>query len=43
MIGHSELNALSLGKRELEELEAFLHTLAAPLATSGEWLEPPPH
>lgn len=42
MIGHSELTPLSLGKRELEELEAFLRTLAAPLATSGEWLEPPP-
>ena len=42
MIGHSELAPLKLNSRELQQLEAFLLTLDAPLATAGEWLRPPP-
>lgn len=41
MIGHSELAPLKLSNRELQELEAFLHTLDAPLKTAVEWLQPP--
>jgi len=40
MIGHSELVPLNLGG-EVHELEDFLATLAAPLATPAEWLRPP--
>lgn len=41
MIGHNEAEPLGLGRRELRQLEAFLHTLSAPLATPQEWLAPP--
>ncbi|MDH3546230.1 MAG: hypothetical protein OEN22_03985 [Gammaproteobacteria bacterium] len=41
MIGHSELAPLKLSHRELQDLEAFLHTLDAPLKTAVEWLQPP--
>ena len=41
MIGHSELNPLGLGERELVDLEAFLATLDAPLATDPAWLQAP--
>lgn len=41
MIGHNESKPLQLGRRELRELEAFLETLAAPLATAEKWLVPP--
>ncbi|MDH3336327.1 MAG: cytochrome-c peroxidase [Gammaproteobacteria bacterium] len=41
MIGHSEAKPLQLNKRELRQLEAFLETLAAPLATAEKWLAPP--
>ena len=41
MIGHNEAKPLGLGKRELRQLEAFLNTLAAPLATADVWLGPP--
>lgn len=41
MIGHNEVNPLELSGRELRQLESFLGTLAAPLATPQQWLEPP--
>ena len=41
MIGHSETKPLKLSRRELKQLADFLKTLAAPLATPTEWLEPP--
>lgn len=42
MIGHNEAEVpLGLNGRELRQLEAFLHTLAAPLATPPEWLSAP--
>ena len=41
MIGHNETMPLKLSQRELKQLEAFLKTLTAPLATSAEWLKPP--
>jgi cytochrome c peroxidase len=41
MIGHNEAEALQLSTRELHQLEAFLGTLDAPLATSDNWLAPP--
>lgn len=41
MIGHNEAKPLDLSDRELQQLEAFLNTLAAPLATAGKWLSPP--
>jgi len=41
MIGHNEAKPLGLNKRELRQLEAFLNTLAAPLATADVWLGPP--
>jgi cytochrome c peroxidase len=31
MIGHNEAKPLGLGKRELQQIEAFLNTLAAPV------------
>ncbi len=40
MIGHNETTPLRLSRRELRQLEDFLKTLAAPLATPTEWLEP---
>ncbi|MGA8202877.1 MAG: hypothetical protein WB812_00070, partial [Woeseiaceae bacterium] len=42
MIGHNEAKPLGLSSRQLRELEAFLETLDAPLATPAEWLAPPP-
>jgi len=39
MIGHNEAKPLDLIDRELQELEAFLATLAAPLATDSKWLQ----
>jgi cytochrome c peroxidase len=42
MIGHNEAKPLGLSSRQLRELEAFLKTLDAPLATPAEWLAPPP-
>jgi len=41
MIGHNESKPLGLSSRELRQLEAFLNTLAAPLATADKWLSPP--
>ena len=41
MIGHNETRPLELNRRELKQLEDFLKTLSAPLATPVEWLEPP--
>lgn len=41
MIGHNEAKPLGLSTTELRQLEAFLETLAAPLATAPEWLQPP--
>jgi cytochrome c peroxidase len=42
MIGHNEAKPLGLSSRQLGQLEAFLETLDAPLATPAEWLSPPP-
>lgn len=42
MIGHNEAeDKLYLSRRERKQLEAFLNTLAAPLATAEEWLRLP--
>jgi cytochrome c peroxidase len=41
MIGHNESKPLGLSRRQLAQLEAFLRTLAAPLATAAQWLEAP--
>ncbi len=42
MIGHNEAeDKLYLSRRERKQLEAFLNTLAAPLATAEKWLELP--
>jgi cytochrome c peroxidase len=42
MIGHNEAEEkLNLGRRELKQLEAFLETLDAPLATPDKWLRAP--
>ena len=41
MIGHNEAKPLSLSRRERAQLEAFLATLDAPLATALQWLSPP--
>jgi cytochrome c peroxidase len=41
MIGHNESKPLGLSEVELGQLEAFLNTLAAPVATSDSWLKPP--
>ena len=41
MIGHNEAKPLELSDRELRQLEAFLNTLAAPLATADRWLSSP--
>lgn len=42
MIGHNEAKPLGFSSRELGQLETFLETLDAPLATPAEWLSPPP-
>ena len=36
MIGHNEAKPLGLGERELQQLEAFLNTLAAPVAIASD-------
>ena len=41
MIGHNETEPLNLSRRELKQLESFLESLAAPIATPPEWLEAP--
>jgi len=41
MIGHNEAKPLKLNRRESMQLENFLKTLAAPLATPAEWLGAP--
>ena len=41
MIGHNEAKPLGLSRTELRQLEAFLETLAAPLATPEDLLGPP--
>jgi len=42
LIGHNEAEPLGLSTAELRQLEAFLRTLDAPLATAPEWLMAPP-
>jgi cytochrome c peroxidase len=39
MIGHNEAKPLGLSSRELQQLETFLNTLSAPLATDAKWLQ----
>ena len=41
MIGHNEAKPLKLRNSELRQLEAFLNTLSAPLATDDQWLRAP--
>jgi cytochrome c peroxidase len=41
MIGHNEAKPLKLRNRDLQQLEAFLLTLAAPLSSDEKWLNPP--
>jgi cytochrome c peroxidase len=41
MIGHNEAKPLGLSDRELQQIEAFLETLAAPLAAESKWLSAP--
>ncbi|MDY6984016.1 MAG: cytochrome c peroxidase, partial [Pseudomonadota bacterium] len=41
LIGHSEAEPLGLSRRELQQLEAFLLTLDAPLASDPVWLAAP--
>lgn len=41
MIGHNEAKELKLSGWELRNLEAFLHTLAAPVSADPLWLRPP--
>jgi cytochrome c peroxidase len=41
LIGHSELQPLGLSKKQLQQLEAFLLTLDAPLAGDTQWLRRP--
>jgi len=41
MNGHNESSPLGLSRSELRQLEAFLETLAAPPATTAQWLAPP--
>ena len=42
LIGHNEAKPLGLSRRERAQLEAFLATLDAPLATAPQWLAAPP-
>jgi cytochrome c peroxidase len=42
MIGHNEAKPLKLRNSDLRQLEAFLLTLSAPLATDEKWLRAPP-
>lgn len=41
IIGHNEAKPLNLTLTELSQLEAFLHTLDAPIAAEDEWLTQP--
>ena len=41
MIGHNEAKPLGLSGRQLQQLEAFLNALTAPLATDKQWLTVP--
>lgn len=41
LIGHSEAEPLGFRSRQLRQLEAFLRTLDAPLATAPRWLQAP--
>ena len=41
MLSHNEAKPLGLRPPELRALEAFMHTLTAPLATDSSWLETP--
>ncbi len=41
MLGHNEAKRLKLRAVEQRQLESFLHTLDAPLATDTRWLAPP--
>ncbi len=41
MIGHNEAKPLGLRRWQLDALEAFLATLAAPVDAEPRWLEPP--
>jgi cytochrome c peroxidase len=42
LIGHSEVEPLGLSNKQLQQLEAFLRTLDAPVAGDGKWLQKPP-
>ncbi|MFT5937860.1 MAG: cytochrome c peroxidase, partial [Pseudohongiellaceae bacterium] len=41
MLSHNEAKPLGLRPVEIKQLEAFLMTLTAPLATASKWLNPP--
>jgi cytochrome c peroxidase len=41
MLSHNEAKPLGLRPFEIKQLEAFLMTLTAPLATATKWLNPP--
>ena len=41
LIGHNEAEPLGLSDEQLEQLEAFLLALDAPLAVAEEWLRAP--
>ena len=41
MLSHNEAKPLGLRPFEIKQLEAFLMTLTAPLATASKWLSPP--
>ena len=41
MLSHNEAKPLGLRTIELRQLEAFLNTLTAPLATPDHWLQTP--
>ncbi len=43
MLSHNEAKPLALRPVQLRQLEAFLLTLTAPLATDERWLKPPVH
>lgn len=43
MIGHNEAKPLGLAGWQLRNLEAFLHTLDAPVGAEARWLSPPAH
>ena len=40
-LGHNELTPLNLTSKELDQLNAFLHSLSSPPAVSSEWLTDP--